>query len=132
MSGALDVAEEVVEGIKDYFDGSLSALLLYKSERAQYDDIAAETSERLSDVYGPEHLVRLFCGSLYEDMALSFIDYYCRQLFICVAECILVSFLLCMSHVCLQPNSRLCLSAAAWTSASRLRLRPILLTSAHS
>ena len=60
MASTSDVAEEIVEGIKDYFDGSLSSLLLYKSERAQYDDMA-ESTDRLSDVYGPEHLIRLFC-----------------------------------------------------------------------
>ena len=64
--------EEVTAGVKEYFDKSLGVMLLYKFERQQYKEILAKTidsgdvqweGKTISDVYGPEHLCRLFGAS---------------------------------------------------------------------
>ena len=50
-----------MEGIKVYFDRALGTILLYRFERKQYDDIRAKYPETAaSDLYGAEHLLRLF------------------------------------------------------------------------
>ncbi|KAF2404941.1 MRG-domain-containing protein [Trichodelitschia bisporula] len=62
-----DILEEVVYGLKEYFNKACGTLLLYKQERAQYaqllarfDDPSDSLMKRpLSDVYGAEHLLRL-------------------------------------------------------------------------
>jgi mortality factor 4-like protein 1 len=53
---------EVIEGLKLYFDRALGTLLLYKFERQQFLDLLKDKGEsiRMSDVYGAEHLLRLF------------------------------------------------------------------------
>ncbi|OKL59843.1 Chromatin modification-related protein eaf3 [Talaromyces atroroseus] len=64
----LDVLEEVIMGIKEYFDKSLDKILLYKFEREQYRllrqkwESGAEnyTDKGPLDIYGAHHLVRLF------------------------------------------------------------------------
>ena len=69
------IAVSVVSGIKDYFEDALPAMLLYKSEKAQvrglcivllapltniqYEDLDTESTS-LCDIYGAEHLLRLF------------------------------------------------------------------------
>ncbi|KAJ3336673.1 Esa1p-associated factor [Gonapodya sp. JEL0774] len=56
-----DVLNEVLDGIKLYFDRSLGNVLLYRFERAQYQDLLAKSQgKEMSDVYGAEHLLRLF------------------------------------------------------------------------
>ena len=62
-----DILEEVVQGVRDYFDKCLGRILLYRFERDQYFDVrplwADGTSELYKspgDVYGAEHLCRLF------------------------------------------------------------------------
>ncbi|PLB54989.1 chromatin modification-related protein eaf3 [Aspergillus steynii IBT 23096] len=63
-----DVLEEVISGIKEYFDKALDKILLYKSEREQYRSIRKEWEKGSGDladkspldVYGAEHLTRLF------------------------------------------------------------------------
>lgn len=55
--------DAVVEGIKAYFDKSLGTELLYKFERQQYSDVLSNVNnqgKRMSDIYGIEHLLRLF------------------------------------------------------------------------
>jgi mortality factor 4-like protein 1 len=63
-----DILEEVVAGLKEYFNKSLGRLLLYRFEREQFyeiytriekstDELAGKT---LADIYGGEHLLRLF------------------------------------------------------------------------
>ena len=51
-------------GIRLYFDRALPTLLLYKAERPQFDELARlgaiKPMAGWSDVYGAEHLVRLF------------------------------------------------------------------------
>jgi len=63
-----DVLEEVVQGLKEYFNKSLGRLLLYRFEREQFYDISTQVEQPtndlagkpLSDIYGGEHLLRLF------------------------------------------------------------------------
>lgn len=55
------IFNEVIEGIRIYFDKALGTLLLYRFERPQYSDLAKKQgSKPLSEVYGAEHLLRLF------------------------------------------------------------------------
>lgn len=63
-----DILEEVVQGMKEYFNKSLGRILLYRFEREQFYDIHARmesptgdlAGRTLADVYGGEHLLRLF------------------------------------------------------------------------
>ncbi|GKT44398.1 chromatin modification-related protein eaf3 [Colletotrichum spaethianum] len=66
-SANMDILEEVVAGLREYFEKSLSRILLYRFERPQYHEIrkvwekATENDKHKSvcDTYGPEHLCRL-------------------------------------------------------------------------
>ena len=51
---------EVLDGVKTYFDFTLSDHLLYASEVPQYGAIVETTSLPPSSIYGAEHLLRLF------------------------------------------------------------------------
>lgn len=63
-----DVLEEVVAGIQEYFDKCLDKILLYRHERPQYRGLrkkfeaatGALADKGPIDVYGAEHLIRLF------------------------------------------------------------------------
>ena len=63
-----DILEEVVQGLKEYFNKSLGRLLLYRFEREQFYDISTSiekptddlAGKPLADIYGGEHLLRLF------------------------------------------------------------------------
>jgi len=60
-SAEADIFEEVISGIKVYFDRCLGNILLYRFERQQYVDVRrANEGKEMSDVYGAEHLLRLF------------------------------------------------------------------------
>ncbi|KAI9812381.1 MAG: Esa1p-associated factor [Thelocarpon impressellum] len=67
-SAEADILEEVVQGVRDYFDKCLGRILLYRFERDQYFDVrpmweggAADPAFKgPGDVYGAEHLCRLF------------------------------------------------------------------------
>ncbi|KAL4803647.1 MRG-domain-containing protein [Aspergillus unguis] len=61
----VDVLEEVIMGVRDYFDKSLDKILLYRFEREQYRVLRkrweTETADKGPlDIYGAEHLTRLF------------------------------------------------------------------------
>jgi mortality factor 4-like protein 1 len=60
-SAEADIFEEVISGIKVYFDRCLGNILLYRFERQQYIDIRRRNdSQEPSEIYGAEHLLRLF------------------------------------------------------------------------
>lgn len=67
-----DLLEEVVAGLKEYFEKCLGRILLYRFERQQYlevyNAVQAGTGEYegkgMGDIYGAEHLCRLFGKSL--------------------------------------------------------------------
>eukprot|EP00958_Prasinococcus_capsulatus_P025760 scaffold4437_cov391-Prasinococcus_capsulatus_cf.AAC.16 len=54
-----DVTAEVLEGVRLYFKSTLGSQLLYASERTQYANVK-ETTGNVLQVYGVEHLLRLF------------------------------------------------------------------------
>lgn len=62
-----DILEEVIAGLKEYFNKSLGRLLLYRFEREQFYDINTRiekatdklAAKPLTDIYGGEHLLRL-------------------------------------------------------------------------
>jgi hypothetical protein len=63
-----DILEEVIVGLREYFNKSLGRVLLYRFERDQYVDIYQRThagsgdliGKEMCEVYGGEHLLRLF------------------------------------------------------------------------
>ena len=78
-SADLDVLEEIIMGIKEYFDKALDKILLYRFEREQYRNLRKKWESGSGDfadkgpldIYGAEHLTRLFgmmfCMILFED-----------------------------------------------------------------
>lgn len=80
--------EEVVAGMKEYFEKSLGRILLYRFERQQFQETwkrmtgEGATAEgglegkTLGDVYGVEHLCRLF-GMSYFYVLLKSSCFYC-------------------------------------------------------
>ncbi|XP_074381008.1 protein MRG2-like isoform X4 [Apium graveolens] len=54
-----EAIQEILSGFRCYFDKALPAMLLYKNERKQYEEVSAEHIPP-STVYGAEHLLRLF------------------------------------------------------------------------
>ena len=66
-SAEADLLEEVVVGCKDYFEKCLGRILLYRFEREQYFEMTQMLNKggkwegkNMGDVYGAEHLCRLF------------------------------------------------------------------------
>ncbi|KAI9849015.1 MAG: Esa1p-associated factor [Sclerophora amabilis] len=67
-SADADILEEVVQGVKEYFDKCLGRILLYRFERDQFFEVRATWESGVGDwegkgpgdVYGAEHLCRLF------------------------------------------------------------------------
>ncbi|KAG2228714.1 MRG-domain-containing protein [Thamnidium elegans] len=56
-----DLLEEVFDGLRIYFNKALGTMLLYRFERNQYADIRRQNPDKdLVDIYGAEHLLRLF------------------------------------------------------------------------
>lgn len=64
-----DILEEVVQGLKEYFNKALPRLLLFRFERGQLMDIQAEmdnptsdlAGKNFTDIYSGQHLLRLLC-----------------------------------------------------------------------
>lgn len=63
------IASEVADGLRRFFNGGLSILLLYRFERPQYDELMKGSKKAkgdddlaggVCDIYGAEHLARLF------------------------------------------------------------------------
>ncbi|OMJ26416.1 Chromatin modification-related protein EAF3 [Smittium culicis] len=56
-----EISKEILVGLKHYFDKALGTILLYRFERYQYQEILQLHPEsKMSDIYGAEHLLRLF------------------------------------------------------------------------
>lgn len=70
-SADFDILEEVIAGVKEYFNKSLGRILLYRFERNQYFEWHRElekgsgehAGKTLCDIYGCEHLLRLFSNT---------------------------------------------------------------------
>ncbi|ORY95014.1 MRG-domain-containing protein [Syncephalastrum racemosum] len=59
--GTEQLLDEVVQGIRDYFNKALGSMLLYRFERHQYASSRKKFANKdAADVYGAEHLLRLF------------------------------------------------------------------------
>ncbi|KAK3946438.1 chromatin modification-related protein eaf3 [Diplogelasinospora grovesii] len=65
-SASIDVLEETIAGLKEYFDKSLGRILLYRFERPQYHEMYEQWTNGMDDkhkgpcdTYGAEHLCRL-------------------------------------------------------------------------
>ncbi|KAH8907192.1 MRG-domain-containing protein [Coniochaeta sp. PMI_546] len=66
-SASLDILEETIAGLREYFDKCLGRILLYRFERQQYIEMykqwqSAKPEDKHKsavDTYGPEHLCRL-------------------------------------------------------------------------
>jgi len=53
--------DEVIEGVRLYFDKALGTILLYRFERVQYtESLKKQKGKAVSEIYGAEHLLRLF------------------------------------------------------------------------
>lgn len=67
-SSEADILEEVIAGVKEYFNKSLGRILLYRFERPQFYEAHKQlesghgehAGKTLCDMYGCEHLLRLF------------------------------------------------------------------------
>ncbi|KAI8824454.1 MRG-domain-containing protein [Fimicolochytrium jonesii] len=59
---SMDELRSVLQGLKLYFNTGLKNILLYRSERAQYNAHVKKSLEGKAacDIYGAEHLLRLF------------------------------------------------------------------------
>lgn len=54
-------AQELIDGVRIYFDKALPLILLYRQERRQYDlTIQKHPNKSPSEIYGAEHLLRAF------------------------------------------------------------------------
>jgi mortality factor 4-like protein 1 len=69
-----DILEEVIAGLKEYFNKSVGRLLLYRFEREQFYEIWSRVQQPtdelagkpLADIYGGEHLLRLLGMCFYD------------------------------------------------------------------
>lgn len=61
-SAEAEIFEECITGLQTYFDKCLGTILLYRFERQQYADVRKQYGDqaKMSEVYGAEHLLRLF------------------------------------------------------------------------
>ncbi|KAJ1943094.1 Esa1p-associated factor, partial [Kickxella alabastrina] len=56
-----EVVDEIIDGLKVYFDKALGNILLYRFERIQYKNVCERFPDKSpSEIYGAEHLLRLF------------------------------------------------------------------------
>jgi hypothetical protein len=59
VGGVSPQVTEVSDGLRQYFDLALPGVLLYAQERPQAQELL-KAEQPASEVYGPEHLLRLF------------------------------------------------------------------------
>ena len=80
-SADADILEEVIAGVREYFNKSLGRILLYRFERQQFYEVHKQiesghgehAGKTLCDMYGCEHLLRLF-GKSKLTLAFEFAD----------------------------------------------------------
>jgi len=73
-SAEADIFDEIIAGLKLYFDKSLGTILLYRFERQQFQEIMKENEGKApSEIYGAEHMLRL-CVSMPELLAHTNMD----------------------------------------------------------
>jgi mortality factor 4-like protein 1 len=66
-TASMDILEEVIAGLREYFEKALSRILLYRFERHQYMEVRrlwegpdkSPNVKNVCDAYGAEHLARL-------------------------------------------------------------------------
>lgn len=98
-----DVLEEVIQGIREYFDKSLDKILLYRFEREQYHLLRKKweagsgdlANKGPLDVYGAEHLARLFGKFSINSFT------YLAGFFSCLVDC---SLLVCFYYLATMPE----------------------------
>ena len=81
-------------GIKEYFDISLGMELLFKFERPQYSQLVLEYPDKaMSEIYGIEHLLRLFVRisdflsyTMFESSSIEKLDLYFTDFLIFLEE----------------------------------------------
>jgi mortality factor 4-like protein 1 len=74
--------EQIIQGLCMYFDKALGPVLLYRCERRQYHDIQKTNSTKdLTDIYGAEHLLRLF--GMYSAMMKGWLTV---PIFLCIVQ----------------------------------------------
>jgi hypothetical protein len=60
-SGVTESMEQVVKGLKVYFNKALGNILLFRFERLQYVDLTKNHKDKtMGEIYGVMHLLRLF------------------------------------------------------------------------
>ncbi|ORZ05399.1 MRG domain-containing protein [Absidia repens] len=59
INGNDEILEQAIQGLKLYFNHTLGTMLLYRSERNQFEELQSYGKE-WADLYGGEHLLRLF------------------------------------------------------------------------
>jgi mortality factor 4-like protein 1 len=77
-SADADILEEVIAGVKEYFNKSLGRILLYRFERPQFYNVHKDiesghgehAGKSLADMYGCEHLLRLFGECLIPNVSI--------------------------------------------------------------
>ena len=87
-------AATVALGLCNYFDRLLPARLLYRSEMPQHKELLSQpkiAAKKFSQIYGVEHLLRLFGTGWFGDAfcCALVLQYACLKLLICVFFCVL-------------------------------------------
>jgi mortality factor 4-like protein 1 len=100
---ATALLSEIIAGITLYFDKALGNNLLYRFERAQYVEQKRDNPDKpMSEIYGAEHLLRLFGESpLFSGFWLGD-DWACVRIGV---ELILVNFGPFIAYTNIDPDS---------------------------
>lgn len=85
-SHRMHALQQVVDGVKVYFNRALPKCLLYRFERPQYDDIIRQWPQAdMTTMYGAEHLLRLL-GNIFCLFRYVFIFSHKNGLFVIDSE----------------------------------------------
>lgn len=89
--------EEVIRGLKQFFNRALGLVLLYTFERPQYEELIKQKKgkkKEMTDIYGAEHFLRLFGTSVCKRKLVR-----CMWAHFWVCGCVSVSFI-CDNYYC--------------------------------